>query len=61
MFYSGGNSCEAVIRFRKRPRQKPVYVSVTDVLTPVVQRRGRKASPVARDAVYPEEGLEKRL
>ncbi|MDP1001327.1 colicin-like bacteriocin tRNase domain-containing protein, partial [Klebsiella pneumoniae] len=33
-FTAGGNSREAVIRFPKETGQKPVYVSVTDVLTP---------------------------
>ncbi|EIV8358211.1 colicin [Shigella sonnei] len=33
-FTFGGGSHEAVIRFPKESRQKPVYVSVTDVLTP---------------------------
>ncbi|NYY79532.1 hypothetical protein DMI66_27105 [Escherichia coli] len=32
-FTAGGNSREAVIRFPKETGQKPVYVSVTDVLT----------------------------
>ncbi|EST83248.1 cloacin DF13 protein, partial [Escherichia coli ECA-0157] len=33
-FTFGGGSHEAVIRFPKESGQKPIYVSVTDVLTP---------------------------
>ncbi|MFH8149080.1 colicin-like bacteriocin tRNase domain-containing protein [Klebsiella pneumoniae] len=61
-FTAGGNSREAVIRFPKESGQKPVYVSVTDVLTPaqVKQRlEEEKRRQQAWDAAHPEEGLER--
>ncbi|STU34589.1 Ccl [Klebsiella pneumoniae] len=59
---AGGNSREAVIRFPKETGQKPVYVSVTDVLTPaqVKQRQEEeKRRQQAWDAAHPEEGLKR--
>ncbi|MGF8279036.1 colicin-like bacteriocin tRNase domain-containing protein [Klebsiella pneumoniae] len=61
-FTAGGNSREAVIRFPKESGQKPVYVSVTDVLTPaqVKQRlEEEKRRQQAWDAAHPEEGLKR--
>ena len=61
-FTAGGNSREAVIRFPKESGQKPVYVSVTDVLTPaqVKQRlEEEKRRQLAWDAAHPEEGLKR--
>lgn len=61
-FTAGGNSREAVIRFPKETGQKPVYVSVTDVLTPaqVKQRQEEeKRRQQAWDAAHPEEGLKR--
>lgn len=61
-FTAGGNSHEAVIRFPKETGQKPVYVSVTDVLTPaqVKQRQEEeKRRQQAWDAAHPEEGLKR--
>ncbi|EMR8051377.1 colicin-like bacteriocin tRNase domain-containing protein [Klebsiella pneumoniae] len=61
-FTAGGNSREAVIRFPKESGQKPVYVSVTDVLTPaqVKQRlEEEKCRQQAWDAAHPEEGLKR--
>ncbi|HBY0135129.1 TPA: cloacin, partial [Klebsiella pneumoniae] len=61
-FTAGGNSREAVIRFPKESGQKPVYVSVTDVLTPaqVKQRQEEeKRRQQAWDAAHPEEGLKR--
>lgn len=61
-FTAGGNSREAVIRFPKETGQKPVYVSVTDVLTPaqVKQRQEEeKRRQQAWDAAHPEERLKK--
>ncbi|SXX10601.1 Ccl [Klebsiella pneumoniae] len=63
-FTAGGNSREAVIRFPKESGQKPVYVSVTDVLTPaqVKQRlEEEKRRQQAWDAAHPEEGLNSRI
>ncbi|MCB3528659.1 colicin-like bacteriocin tRNase domain-containing protein [Klebsiella grimontii] len=61
-FTAGSNSHEAVIRFPKETGQKPVYVSVTDVLTPaqVKQRQEEeKRRQQAWDAAHPEEGLKR--
>ena len=61
-FTAGGNSREAVIRFPKESGQKPVYVSVTDVLTPaqVKQRlEEEKRRQQALDASHHEEGLKR--
>jgi len=61
-FTAGGNSREAVIRFPKESGQKPVYVSVTDVLTPaqVKQRlEEEKRRQQAWDAAHPEDGLKR--
>ncbi|MGY7632657.1 colicin E3/pyocin S6 family cytotoxin [Klebsiella pneumoniae] len=61
-FTAGGNSREAVIRFPKESGQKPVYVSVTDVLTPaqVKQRlEEEKRRQQAWDAAHPEEGMKR--
>lgn len=61
-FTAGGNSREAVIRFPKETGQKPVYVSVTDVLTPAqVKQRQEKENrrQQAWDAAHPEEGLKR--
>ncbi|HBZ7419091.1 TPA: cloacin [Klebsiella pneumoniae] len=61
-FTAGGNSREAVIRFPKESGQKPVYVSVTDALTPaqVKQRlEEEKRRQQAWDAAHPEEGLKR--
>ncbi|MBK1474060.1 colicin-like bacteriocin tRNase domain-containing protein [Klebsiella aerogenes] len=61
-FTAGGNSREAVIRFPKESGQKPVYVSVTDVLTPaqVKQRlEEEKRRQQAWGAAHPEEGLKR--
>ncbi|HBR2228325.1 TPA: cloacin [Klebsiella pneumoniae] len=61
-FTAGGNSREAVIRFPKETGQKPVYVSVTDVLTPAqVKQRQEEENrrQQAWDAANPEEGLKR--
>ncbi|HBT4791416.1 TPA: cloacin [Klebsiella quasipneumoniae subsp. similipneumoniae] len=61
-FTAGGNSREAVIRFPKETGQKPVYVSVTDVLTPAqVKQRQEEENrrQQAWDAAHPEEGLKR--
>ncbi|QPQ49729.1 hypothetical protein I7S93_29190 (plasmid) [Klebsiella pneumoniae] len=63
-FTAGGNSREAVIRFPKETGQKPVYVSVTDVLTPGTGKTasgGRKASPAGMGRRSSGRGAEKRL
>lgn len=61
-FTAGGNSREAVIRFPKETGQKPVYVSVTDVLTPA-QVKQRQEEENRRQqawvAAHPEEGLKR--
>ncbi|OVK19622.1 cloacin [Klebsiella pneumoniae] len=61
-FTAGGNSREAVIRFPKESGQKPVYVSVTDVLTPAQVKQHleeEKRRQQAWDAAHPEEGLKR--
>lgn len=61
-FTAGGNSREAVIRFPKETGQKPVYVSVTDVLTPaqVKQRQEEdKRRQQEWDARHPVEVAER--
>lgn len=63
-FTAGGNSHDAVIRFPKESGQKPVYVSVTDVLTPaqVKQRQEEeKRRQQAWDAAHPVEVAEREL
>ncbi|MDP0978112.1 colicin-like bacteriocin tRNase domain-containing protein, partial [Klebsiella pneumoniae] len=59
-FTAGGNSREAVIRFPKETGQKPVYVSVTDVLTPAqVKKRQEEENrrQQAWDAAHPAAGV----
>ncbi|HCQ4576766.1 TPA: colicin [Escherichia albertii] len=61
-FTFGGGSHEAVIRFPKESGQKPVYVSVTDVLTPaqVKQRQDEeKRLQQEWDATHPVEVAER--
>ncbi|EDW9126862.1 colicin [Salmonella enterica subsp. enterica serovar Braenderup] len=61
-FTFGGSSHEAVIRFPKESGQAPVYVSVTDVLTPeqVKQRQEEESRRQQEwDAVHPVEVAER--
>lgn len=61
-FTAGGNSREAIIRFPKESGRKPIYVSVTDVLTPVqVKQRQEEEKRLQRewDAVHPLEVAER--
>lgn len=61
-FTAGGSSHDAVIRFPKESRQKPVYVSVTDVLTPgqLKQRQEEEnRRQQAWDAMHPVEVAER--
>ena len=63
-FTAGGNSREAVIRFPKETGQKPVYVSVADVLTPaqVKQRQEEeKRRQQEWDATHPIEVAEREV
>ncbi len=51
-FTFGGGSHEAVIRFPKESGQKPVYVSVTDVLTPAqVKQRQDEENASSRNGM----------
>lgn len=61
-FTVGGSSHDAVIRFPKKSGQKPVYVSVTDVLTPAqVKQRQEEENhrQQAWDATHPVEVAER--
>ncbi|EDT2244932.1 colicin [Salmonella enterica subsp. enterica serovar Newport] len=61
-FTFGGGSHEAVIRFPKESGQKPVYVSVTNVLTPVqVKQRQDEENRLQQewDATHPVEVAER--
>lgn len=63
-FSSGGNTRDVVIRFPEDSRQKPVYLSVTDVMTPV-QINNRQDEDRRRqqawDVAHPEDAAERDL
>lgn len=60
-FTAGGNSHDAVIRFPKESGQKPVYVSITDVLTPAQVKQRQEEEKRRWDTAHPVEVAEREL
>lgn len=60
-FSAGGNSHDVVIRFPKESGQKPVYVSVTDILTPAQVKQRQEEEKRRWDASHPVEVAEREL